>query len=119
MAGILKGNARWVRALVGVPDAYAVQTTNTLATMTSTVSTASRGAQRFLGELPGTGVNQFNGLTGPQQQFAGVDVRLINAAGADRPFGTLDAGSLPGNIGAGGSTAWMDLGRIASTGYGG
>ena len=119
MGRVLRGNARRVLALIGVEDAYAVDFANTLAARTNTVSPSARGAQPITGELPGSGVNEFTGLTGPQQQFAGVDVRLINQAGANRPYGGLEAGSLPGNIAAGGATAWMDLGRIASTGYGG
>jgi hypothetical protein len=119
MGRVLRSNARWVSVLFGVPDAYAVETTNAIAGATGTASPAARGVQRFMGGLPGADVNQCHSLTGPQQQFAGVDVRLINLAGADRPFGTLNAGSLPGNIAAGGSTAWLDLGRLASTGYGG
>jgi hypothetical protein len=123
MARTLRGNARWVSALIGVPDAYAVQTTNALATHTNTLSPAARGVQRFLGELPGSGVNQWMVLGGPQQAFAGVDVRIIQAGGVSRAYGTLDAGSLPSTsagIGSGGpSVAWLDLGRIANTGYGG
>ena len=118
MGRVIRGNSRWVRALVGVPDAHSVRLANTLAMATGTASPMARGAQGWDHQgLPGTGVNERTELTGPLQHFAGVNERLAKPqAGV---YGDALAGMMPGASVAGPSSslAWMSLDSVANVGW--
>jgi hypothetical protein len=124
MGRVFKGNARWVRSLVGIVEEQSRDLAATMAVYTNTSSPASRGAQGFgNNDLPGVGVNAFEYETGPLQHFAGVDVRTITGAGVDRASGDLSAMYLPtangGALAASSPLAWMSLGSAVGVGYGG
>jgi len=124
MGRVYRSNARWVKSLVGIVDEYASDLAATIAVQTNTSSPASIGAQGFgNNDLPGSGVNEFAGLTDAIQHFAGVDVRQINGASVRSSQGDLSAFELPGANGgalaASNPLAWMSLQNAVGTGYGG
>lgn len=122
MGRVFKGNARWVKSLVGIVDEQSRDLAATIAVQANTASPASRGAQGFgNNDLPGSGVNACDWQTAPIQHFAGVDVRAINNAGINRAQGDIGAGMLPSSTGLSASNplAWMSLGNAVGVGYGG
>jgi hypothetical protein len=124
MGRVFKSNARWVRTLVGIVDDNSRDLAATMAVYTNPGAPSQIGAQGFGNQgLPGSGVNAFEGDTGPLQNFSGVDVRAINGAGVNRAGGDLSANYLPsangGGITVGNPLAWMSLGSTVGVGYGG
>ncbi len=114
MGRVLRGNARWVRALVGLPDQYSVDLANSMARATLTTSPMAFGAEGVSNnDLPGSGVNEFTGMTAPQQQFTGVVVAVPR-----RSTGDDLVSALPGDVGSNGSVAWMDLNKAVGARWG-
>lgn len=118
MGRVWRGNLRKISALVGVEDAHAAMVARTIAVHTATAAPTQRGAQPFMAGLAGAGVNAAEVMSvSPLQRFKGIDVHQVQS-GARRATGDITANDFSGTAAEFGSAAWLDLGKIASVGWG-